>query len=100
MKTINGLYVYIKSSFRISKMKFFWFLFNVRNKFIKQLAISKDRFFKLWHKNFLEEKKSFVQISDFKTVMNLHKLETPVLFKFNRIKRFVFILFSVCKTHI
>ena len=56
MKTINGLYVYIKSSFRISRMKFFWSLFNFRNELIKQFAISKDRFSKLWLENFLEEK--------------------------------------------
>ena len=56
----NGLYVYIKSSFRISKMKFFWSLFSFRNKFVKQFAVSKDRFFKLCHENFLGGKKSFV----------------------------------------
>ena len=56
MKTKNGLYVYIKSSFRISRMKFFWSLFSFRNKFVKQFAISKDRFFKLRHENFLGEK--------------------------------------------
>ena len=56
MKTIDGLYVYIKSSFRISRMKFFWSLFKFRNKFIKQFAISKGRFFKLWQENFFGEK--------------------------------------------
>ena len=94
MKTINGLYVYIKSSFRISRMKFFCSFFNIRNKFIKEFAISKNRFFKLWHENFFGGKKSFVLISDFKTVMNLYKLETAVLLerKFKCIKGLDFIL--------
>ena len=60
MKTKNGLYVYIKSSFRISRMKFFWFLFSFQNKFLKEFAISKDRFFKRWHEKFLGGKMSFV----------------------------------------
>ena len=59
MKTINGLYVYMDSSFRISRMKFFWSLFNFRNNLIKQFAISKDHFFKLWRENFWEEKSHF-----------------------------------------
>ena len=54
MKTINGLYVYIKSSIQISRVNFFWSLLNFRNKFIKQFAISKDRFFfKISHENLL-----------------------------------------------
>ena len=65
MKTINVFYVCIKSSFRISKMKFFWSLFNFRNKFIKQFALSKDLFFKLWHENFWEEKS---HLSKFQTL--------------------------------
>ena len=56
MKTINGLYVYIKSSFRISRIKFFWSLFNFRNKFIKQFAISKDHFLNFGTKIFWEER--------------------------------------------
>ena len=56
MKTKNGLYVYIKNSFQISRVELFWFSFNFRNKFIKQFAINKDRFFKLWLKKFLEER--------------------------------------------
>ena len=59
MKTKNGLYVYIKSSFRISGVKPCWSLFNFRNKFINQFAISKDRFFKLWQEKFLEERSHF-----------------------------------------
>ena len=60
MKTKNALYVYIKSSIRISRMKFFWSLFSFQNKFVKQFAISKNRFFKLWHENFMGAKKSFL----------------------------------------
>ena len=56
MKTKNGLYVYIKSSFRISRMKLFWSLFSFRNKFVKQFAISKDRFFNFGMEMFWEEK--------------------------------------------
>ena len=96
MKNKNGLYVYIKSSFRISKVELFWSLFNFRNKFIKQFIISKDRFFKLWQEKIFEGKKS-----DFRTVMNFYNLETPVLLKFNRFKRFAFILcFLFAKKHI
>ena len=54
--------------------------------------MSKDRFFKLSRENFFGKKKLFVQISDFKTVMTLYKLNTPVSLKFNRIKHLVFIL--------
>ena len=54
--------------------------------------MSKDCFFKLWREYFFGRKKSFAKISDFKTVMNLYKLEIPVSLKFNRIKRLVFIL--------
>ena len=56
MKTIDGLYVYIKLSVRISRMKFFWSLFNFRNKFTKQFAISKARFLKFRTKIFWEER--------------------------------------------
>ena len=56
MKTKNDFYVYIKSSFRIFRVELFWSLFNFRNKFIKQFAMSKGRFFKLWRENFLEER--------------------------------------------
>ena len=58
MKTKNDFYVYIKSPFRIFRVGF-WSLFNFRNKFIKQFAMSKDRFFKLWRENFFGRKKSF-----------------------------------------
>ena len=57
MKTKNGLYVYIKSSFRISRMKFFWSLFSFRNKFVKEFAISKDRFLNFGMKIFWKEKR-------------------------------------------
>ena len=33
-----------------------WSLFNFRNKFVKEFAISKGRLFKLSHENFWEEK--------------------------------------------
>ena len=56
MKTKNNFYVYIKSSFRIFRVELFWSLFNFQNKFIKQFAMSKDRLFKLWRENFLEER--------------------------------------------
>ena len=52
MKTQNGLYVYIKSSFQISRVERFWSLINFQNKFIKQFAISEDRFLNFGKKNF------------------------------------------------
>ena len=60
MNTKNGLYVYIKSSFRISRMKFFWSLFSFQNKFVKEFAISKDPFLKRWHEKFWGGTMSFV----------------------------------------
>ena len=56
IKTKNDLYVYIKSSFQISRVKLFWSLFNFRNKFIKQFAISKKRFLNFGKKMFWEER--------------------------------------------
>ena len=56
MKSKNDFYVYTKSSFRIFKVELFWSLFNFRNKFIKQFAMSKDRFLNFGEKNFLKEK--------------------------------------------
>ena len=60
MKTKNGLYVYIISSFRISRVELFWSLINFRNKFIKQFIIRQDRFFKLWQEKIFEGNRSFV----------------------------------------
>ena len=56
MKTENGLYVYIKSSFQISRVELFWSLFNFPNKFVKQLAINKDIFLNFGKKIILEER--------------------------------------------
>ena len=92
LKTKNDLYVYIKNSFQISRVELFWSLFNFRNKFIKQFAISKLHFSKLRQNKFFGEKNSFLLISDFRTIINLYKLKTPVLLKFNLIKCLVFIL--------
>ena len=60
MKTKNGLYVYIKSSFQIFKVELFWSSVNFKTKLIKQLAINKDHFCILWLKNLFGGKKSFV----------------------------------------
>ena len=51
MKTKNDFYVYIKSSFRIFRVELFWSFFNFPNKIIKQFAMSKNCFFKLWREN-------------------------------------------------
>ena len=56
MKTKNDFYVYIKSSLRIFRMELFWSLFNFPNKFVKQFAMSKDRFLSFSEKIFLEER--------------------------------------------
>ena len=92
LRNKNGLYVYIKNCFQISRMELFWSLFNFRNKFIKQFAISKLHFSKLRQNKFFAGKKSFALISDFSIIMNLYKLKNPALLKFNLIKCLVFIL--------
>ena len=56
MKAKIGLYVYIKNSFRISRVELYFQSGDFRNKFIKQFAVNKDRFFKLWVEKFLEER--------------------------------------------
>ena len=56
MKTKNGLFVYIQIFFKFPAWSFFRFLFNFRNKFIKQFAISKDTFLNFGLEIFCEEK--------------------------------------------